>query len=57
MKHRQSCHRQLDLFVAKTPPAPIAPAERTKLLPLVTALLSEARGAAAATEAGDEDHV
>lgn len=41
MKPRRSCHHQLDLFVAKTPPAPI----------------SEASGAAAATEAGDEDHV
>ncbi|ESY31002.1 hypothetical protein X747_31830 [Mesorhizobium sp. LNJC384A00] len=42
MKHRRSCHRRLDLFVAKSPPAPITPAERTKLLPLVSALLSEA---------------
>ncbi|ESY63044.1 hypothetical protein X743_33635 [Mesorhizobium sp. LNHC252B00] len=58
-KHEASSilSRQLDLFVAKTPAAPIAPAERTKLLPKVSALLSEARGAAAATEAGDEDHV
>lgn len=39
---------------AQDPAGPIAPAERTKLLPLVSALLSEARGAAAA---GNEDHV
>jgi hypothetical protein len=57
MKHRQSCHRQLDLFVRKPPPVPIVTSERTKLVPLVSALLSEALSVAAATEAGDEDHV
>ena len=57
MKHRQSCHRQFDLFVPKTPPAPVVLAERTKLVPLVSALLSEALSVVAVTEAGDEDHV
>jgi hypothetical protein len=56
MKHRQSRHRQFDLFVPKTPPAPVVLAERTKLVPLVSALLSEALSVVAATEAGDEDH-
>lgn len=31
--------------------------ERTKLLPLVSALLSETLSVPAVTEAGDEDHV
>jgi hypothetical protein len=57
MKHRQSCRRQFDLFVPKVPPAPVVLAERTKLVPLVSALLSEALGVVAVTEAGDEDHV
>lgn len=57
MKHRQPYHRQFDLFVPKAPPVPIAASERTKLLPLVSALLSEALRVVAVTEAGDEDHV
>lgn len=56
MKHRQPAHRQFDLFAPKIPPLPIASSERTKLLPLVSALLSETLGAAAVTEADDEDH-
>ncbi|WP_164783585.1 hypothetical protein [Mesorhizobium sp. M5C.F.Cr.IN.023.01.1.1] len=57
MKQRQPCHRQFDLFVPKTPPVPIAASERTKLLPLVSALLSETLSVPAVTEAGDEDYV
>ena len=56
MTHRQSCHRQSDLFAPKNPPVPMAESERTKLLPLVSALLSETVGVAAGTEASDEDH-
>jgi hypothetical protein len=57
MTHRQPCHRQFDLFAPKTPPVPIAAFERTKLLPLVSVLLSETVGVAVAvaTEASDED--
>ncbi len=56
MMHRQPCHRQSDLFAPKTPPVPMAAFERAKLLPLVSALLSETRSVVAVTEAGDEDH-
>ena len=56
MTHRQPCHRQSDLFAPKNPPVPMAAAERTKLLPLLSALLSEILSVVAATEAGDEDH-
>ena len=56
MTHRQPCHRQFDLFAPKTPPVPIAASERAKLLPLVSALLSEILSVVAVTEAGDEDH-
>jgi hypothetical protein len=56
MRDRQPCHRQSDLFAPKSPPLPMAAAERTKLLPLVSALLSETRSIVAATEADDEDH-
>ena len=56
MTHRQSCHRQSDLFAPKNPPVPMAESERTKLLPLVSALLSETVGVAAGTAASDEDH-
>ena len=37
--------------------APMTASERAKLLPLVSALLSEILSVVAATEAGDEDHV
>ncbi len=56
-KQRQPCHRQFDLFVPKTPPVLVAASERTKLLPLVSALLSETLSTPAVTEAGDEVHV
>ncbi len=54
MTHRQRYQRQSDLFVPKTPL--MTASERTKLLPLVSALLSEILSVVAATEAGDEDH-
>jgi hypothetical protein len=56
MTDRQPCHRQSNLFAPKIPVVPMAAAERTKLLPLVSALLSETLGVVAVTEAGDEDH-
>lgn len=56
MRDSQPCHRQSDLFAPKSPPLPMAAAERTKLLPLVSALLSETRSIVAVTEADDEDH-
>ena len=56
MPRPQPRHRQPDLFAPKDPPVPIAASERTKLLPLVSALLSETRSVVAVTEADDEDH-
>jgi len=56
MRDRQPCHRQSDLFAPKNPPVPMAAAERTKLLPLVSALLTETLAVVAVTEGGDEDH-
>jgi len=56
MTHRQQYQRQPDLFVPKTPLVPMTASERAKLLPLVSALLSETRSAVAMTEADDEDH-
>jgi len=56
MTHRQPCQRQSDLFASKNPPVPMAASERTKLLLLVSALLSETLAVIAVTEAGDEDH-
>ena len=40
MTHRQRYQRQSDLFVPKTPLVPMTASERTKLLPLVSALFS-----------------
>jgi hypothetical protein len=57
MTRRQQYQRQSDLFVPKTPMVPMTASERAKLLPLVSALLSEILSVVAATEAGDEDHV
>jgi hypothetical protein len=46
-----------DLFALDDPPIPLAEAERTKLLPLVSALLTETLGVTTETEASDdEDH-
>jgi hypothetical protein len=49
-------HRYPDLFAPKEPATPIAASERTRLLPLVSALLAEALAVIAVAEAGDEDH-
>jgi hypothetical protein len=54
MPHPQPSHRHPDLFAPKDPPVPMAAAERAKLLPLVSALLTET--VVAVTEASDEDH-
>jgi hypothetical protein len=56
MTRRQRNQRQTDLFVPKKLPIPMTASERTKLLPLVSALLSEILSVVAVTEAGDEDH-
>ena len=52
----QPSHRQPDLFLPKDPPVPIAAFDRAKLLPLVSALLSETLAVIAAAEESDEDH-
>jgi hypothetical protein len=56
MKQRQPRHRQLDLFAPRTPSTPIAVPERSKLLPLISTLLSESLDVLAMTEVSDEDH-
>ena len=56
MPRPQPSHRQPDLFAPKEPPVPIAASERTKLLPLVSALLAETLGIIAEVETSDEDH-
>ncbi len=56
MRHPQPSHRQSDLFAPKAPPVPMAATERTRLLPLVSALLTETLAVIAVTEGGDEDH-
>jgi hypothetical protein len=56
MTRPQQYQRQSDLFVPKTPLVPMTASERAKLLPLVSALLSEILSVVAVTEAGDEDH-
>ena len=56
MTRRQRNQRQSDLFVPKKLPILMTASERTKLLPLVSALLSEILSVVAVTEAGDEDH-
>jgi cell division septation protein DedD len=56
MTHQQPSHRQSDLFAPKDPPMPMAASERTRLLPLVSALLTETLAVVAVMEASDEDH-
>ena len=56
MPRQQPRHRQPDLFAPKDPPVPIAAFDRAKLLPLVSALLTETLAIVAVTEARDEDH-
>ena len=56
MTHPQPSHRHPDLFAPKDPPVPMAASERTRLLPLVSALLTETLAVVAVTEGGDEDH-
>jgi cell division septation protein DedD len=56
MTHQQPSHRQSDLFAPKDPPIPMAASERTRLLPLVSALLTETLAVVAVMEASDEDH-
>ena len=55
MRHPQPSHRQSDLFAPKAP-LPMAATERTRLLPLVSALLTETLAVVAVTDGGDEDH-
>jgi hypothetical protein len=56
MPRPQPSHRQPDLFWPTDPPVPIAAFDRAKLLPLVSALLSETLAVIAAAEESDEDH-
>ena len=56
MTRPQPSHRHPDLFALKEPPVPMAASERTRLLPLVSALLTETLAAVAVKEASDEDH-
>ena len=57
MPRRTPSPRHPDLFAPKDdPPAPIVAADRTKLLPLMSALLTEALAPAARVEVRDEDH-
>jgi hypothetical protein len=56
MHRPQSRYHHPDLFALKEPQIPIAAADRTKLLPLMSALLIEVLAVIAATEASDEDH-
>ena len=46
----------IGFFVPKSPPVPEVASEQSKLLSLVSALLSETLGVSAVTEAVDEDH-
>ena len=56
MRHLHSVHRQPDLFSSKDPPVAIAAFDRAKLLPLVSALLTETLVVVAEAEESDEDH-
>ena len=56
MPRPQPSHRQPYLFWPKDPPVPIAAFDRAKLLPLVSALLTETLAVIAAAEESDEDH-
>jgi hypothetical protein len=56
MTRPQPNHRQSDLFAPKVLPVPIAASDRTKLLPLMSTLLTETLAVVAVTEANDEDH-
>ena len=56
MPRPQPSHHHPDLFTPKDPAVPITAADRTKLLPLVRALLTEALAVIAVTEASNEDH-
>jgi hypothetical protein len=56
MPRPQPNHRQPDLFSPKESPVPIAASERTRLLPLASALLAETLAVVAEAKASDEDH-
>ena len=58
MRHPQPSHRQSDLFALDEPPMPpLTEIERTRLLPLISALLREILEVIAEVEASnDEDH-
>jgi len=56
MERRQANQRQLDLFVAATPPPPLPLERRQRLVPLIGALLAEAAAVPEATETDHEDH-
>lgn len=57
MQHGRANHRQLELFGAETPPTPIPPERRQRLVPLIGMLLAEAASIPTAVEETDhEDH-
>ena len=56
MERRQANQRQLDLFVAATPPPPLPLERRQRLVPLIGALLAEAAAVLEATDTDHEDH-
>jgi hypothetical protein len=56
MPRPQPSRRHRDLFAPEDPPVPIAAAERTKLLALVSTLLAEALTVVGVAEAHDEEH-
>ena len=56
MPRPQPSHRQPDLFSPKGPSVPMAAFDRVKLLPLVSALLTETLVVVAEAEESDEDH-
>ncbi|MER8537726.1 hypothetical protein NKH61_34560 [Mesorhizobium sp. M1005] len=55
MKHRQSCHRQLDLFVAKDPTGTDSTGRADEAV--TTDECAAVGSTRRTTEAGDEDHV
>ncbi len=57
MEHGRANPRQLELFGAETPPTPIPPERRLRLVPLIGILLTEAASIpTAAKETDHEDH-
>jgi hypothetical protein len=56
MRSRQPSDRQADLFAVKEPPTPLSLEARKRLLPLISALVTEAVATLPAMESDHEDH-